>query len=187
LLIFLGILISNENRGGKSRAELEHVSEQYYLLIYKYCHLKLQANESDSYDITNEVFVLLCEKWDILEKENIKSWLYRTADNILKEFFRKHKKRTNELKYIEDLDDYMANSLIYEQSFENISEEDIEIYKDELLDELSDKEKKLFDMVFSEKLSYREICERLDISRENLKKRLYRLRQKITESVYTKV
>ena len=177
--MLFGILITNENQKKKSsKEELEKAAEQYYLLIYKYCHLKLQSNESDTYDITNEVFVVLCEKWDNLKKENIKAWLYRTADNLLKEFFRKHKKITNELKYIEDLDDYTANSLIYEQSFENISEYDIETYKDEVLDELSDKEKELFDMFFSEKLSYRDICERLYISKENLKKRLYRLRQK---------
>ena len=182
------ILTTNEKQKKKnSKEELENVSEQYYMLIYKYCYKKLNSNESYSSDVTNEVFVLLCEKWDKLQKEHIKAWLYRTADNLFNEFFRKNKKRLKELIYIDDLDDLTINNLIYEQNFENISDDDIDIYRDEIMHGLSESEKELFNMVFTEKIQYNEICGQLDISRESLKKRLYRLKQKITERVYVKI
>ena len=175
-------------KNGDLKNELENLSEEYYMSIYKYCYIRLENNKSYSYDITNEVFVLLCEKWEGLKKENVKAWLYRTADNMLKSFYRKNKKRSRELVYIEDLQDFIINNnLSYEQDFDNISEYDIEIYRNEILGELSDKEREFFNMVFIEKRPYAEICEKFSITRENFKKRLYRLRQKIKEAVSIKV
>jgi len=186
-----GMLMVAENQKNfssfDSKRELENISEQYYMLIYKYCYIRLESKNMYSYDITNEVFVLLCEKWDSLKKENVRAWLYRTADILLKAFFRKQQKIRKELAYIEDLDGFTADSLTYEQDFENISDEEIEIYRDEVLDSLSESERELFDMVFTEKLPYGEICEQLLLSRETLKKRLYRLRQKITGAAGKKV
>jgi len=181
------IITTPEIQKKNSRTELENVSEQYYMLIYKYCYKKLDSNESYSSDVTNDVFVLLCEKWDNLHKDNVKAWLYRTADNMLNDFFRKNKKRRKELTYIDDLDDFTVNNLTYEQDFDNVSDDDIEIYKDEILNGLSEGEKELFNLVFTERIPYNEIYEQLYISRENLKKRLYRLRQKITEAAYEKI
>ena len=189
-MIFMIFWIINTNEKQKKnnpRAELENVTEQYYMPIYKYCYKRLYYNESYAYDITNEVFILLCEKWDSLQKENIKAWLYRTAENLLKQFFRKNNKLHEEVIYIDDLDDSTKNNLTYEQDFENINNDDIEIYKNEILNKLSESEKELFNLVFTERLPYIEICEQYSISRENLKKRLYRLRQKITERGYVKI
>ena len=183
------ILITNENpEKNNQKAELEKVSEEYYMLIYKYCRKKLQTNEAHAYDATNDVFVLLCEKWDSFHnKDNIRAWLHRAADNIIKKFHSKNKKIHRELKYIDDLDDFTANSLSYEQDFENISEDNIEVYRDEILNELNDRERELFDIVFTERLPYNEICNELSITKENLKKQLYRLRQKINEAVFEKI
>ena len=187
-IIMFGITInSDEQNSGKSKAELERVSEESYMQIYRYCYKSLESKEEYAYDITNEVFVLLCEKWDSLEKERIKAWLYRAADNLLKEFFRKHRKRLKELTSIEETGEYGGHHLSYEQNFDNISDDDIERYRDEILDALSDDEKDLFDMVFTEKMPYDEICGELFISKGTFKKRLYRLRQKIGEAVYAKI
>ena len=185
------MLLTNENKKrDNSKKELEKVSEEYYMPIYKYCNIRLESGKSYSYDITNEVFVLLCEKWDSLRKENIRAWLYRTADNMIKEFLRKHRTQMKKIKYIEDLDDYTADNLTYEQNFDDTddksNDEDTEIYKNEILNALSDEEKELFHMFYTKKLSYEEICGKLNISKENLKKRLYRFRKKITDAVYIK-
>jgi len=186
--MLFGIVATDETKKKHNpKAELEKASEEYYMPIYKYCRKKLRTNEAYAYDLTHEVFVLLCEKWDSLHKDNIKAWLHRAADNRIKKFYDKAQKRRREIEYIDDLDDLTANGLSYEQDFENISGDDIERYKDKILDELSDKEKELFGMVFTERLPYGEISEQLSISRDTLKNRVYRLRQKINEAVHTKI
>lgn len=181
------MLINNENQKSNSNTELEKISKEYYLPVYKYCNVKLGAEKSYSDDITDEIFALLCEKWDSLRKENVKAWIYRTADNIIKEFLRKHRKQLEEFAYIEDLDDFTVNKLTYDQDFESINNDDIETYRGEILSDLSDDERELFDAVFVKKLPHKEICEQFSLSKENLKKRLYRLRKKLTESVYVKI
>jgi len=184
----LGTLIDNKNqKSGISNAELERISKEYYLPVYKYCNVKLGDEKSYSDDVTDEIFALLCEKWDSLRKENVKAWIYRTADNIIKEFLRKHRKQLEELAYIEDLDDFTVNKLTYDQDFESINNDDIDTYRGEILSELSDEERELFYAVFVKKLPRKEICEQFSLSKENLKKRLYRLRKKLTESVYVKI
>jgi len=85
------------------------------------------------------------------------------------------------------IDDLEENRLSYEQNFENTSENAIEQHKEEILDDLPDKDRELFEMLYVEKLSYDDICDQLDITKENLYKRIYRLRQKINEAVYAKI
>jgi len=186
--MLFGTLITNENeKKHNPKTELEKVSEEYYMLIYKYCRKKLQTNVEDIDDVTNDIFVLFCEKWNSLHKENIRAWLHRAADNIIKKFHDKNKRRHREFEYIDDLDDFTVNSLAYNQDFENISDKNINTYRNEILNELSDKERELFEMVFTERLSYGEISEQLMISKDNLKNRVYRLRQKINKAVYAKI
>ena len=186
IFILAEMLITGENRSN-SKAELERVSEEYYMSIYKYCYIHLKSASSNSYDVTNEIFALLCEKWDSLENENIRAWLYRTADNIIKKFRRENGKIRKKLLYIEDLDQIAFNDLTYEQDFDKMSDDDIEKYKSDIMNELSGRDKELYKMVFKDKLPYSEICGRLHITRDTLIKRVYRFRQKIKKAAYTKI
>jgi len=167
------------------KKEIEQVFLEYYTPICKYCASRMPKHISYSEDIANEAFVLLCKKWHGLEKRNIRAWLYRTADNLIKEFFRKTKKEALNLEYIENSD--AANNLIYEQDFENISDDDIEIIKNRILSGLSDADKKIFAMNFIEKLPHKEIGQKLLISEEAVKKRVYRLKQKIISKINEKI
>ena len=156
--------------------EIEKYFEEYYKALCFSCKARMPNHATYVEDIVNEVFVILCKKWHTLEKSDIRAWLYRVADNLLKEFFRKQAKETQKLDYI---DDFADDNLIYEQNFENIDDDAIEIYKAEILSGLSEENKKLYDMNFVKNLSHEEIDKELRISEEALKKRLYRLKQKI--------
>jgi RNA polymerase sigma-70 factor (ECF subfamily) len=166
--------------------EIEKYFNEYYAAICKYCVLRMPNHISYAEDIANEAFALLCKKWDSLEKNDIRAWLYRATDNLMKEFFRKQAKEAKKLEYIENMDDY-ADELIYELDFENISDDEIEIYKESILNGLSEKEKNLFEMNFVQRLPHKEIDRELLISEETLKKRLYRLKQKIILAVSEKL
>lgn len=174
--------ISN-NKNSILKQKLDEISEKYYIDIYRYCSSRLKVDISYAYDITNEVFELLYKKCNTLQDKNYKSWLYETADNLLKNFYKKYKRKVEKETYIGD----MAETLSYEQNFENISEYEIEQYKDEILESLTEQERELFNMNNIEKLSRTQISERLFIPENTVKQRLYRLNQKIKDEVSKKL
>lgn len=166
-----------------SEKEIEKYFLEYYEALCRYCTVRMPNNTLFAEDIANEVFALLCRKWQGLEKSDIRAWLYRAADNLLKEFFRKQAKEAKKTEYMEDMDDCTDSGLIYEQIFDNIGDDEIEVYKNKILSGLSQKDRKLYEMNFVERLSHKEICKELLISEETLKKRLYRLKQKTVYAV----
>lgn len=67
------------------------IAQQYYDAIFKYCCVRLN-NEHAAKDCTQEVFLILYKKMDKLKlSENIRAWLYRTSDNVIKNYRRKNK------------------------------------------------------------------------------------------------
>jgi RNA polymerase sigma factor (sigma-70 family) len=73
--------------------EPEHctlIIEKYYREIFSYCYAKLGYSHHSAEDCTQEVFVVFFTKHERLdETDNIRLWLYRTADNVIKAFMRK--------------------------------------------------------------------------------------------------
>ncbi len=73
--------------------EPEHctlIIEKYYREIFSYCYAKLGYSHHSAEDCTQEVFVVFFSKHERLdETDNIRLWLYRTADNVIKTFMRK--------------------------------------------------------------------------------------------------
>ena len=73
--------------------EPEHctlIIEKYYREIFSYCYAKLGYSHHSAEDCTQEVFVVFFSKHERLdETDNIRLWLYRTADNVIKTFVRK--------------------------------------------------------------------------------------------------
>lgn len=65
--------------------DFESTVRLYYQSIYNYCLSRLEDIHS-AQDCTQEVFLVLYRKKDTLEIDNIRAWLYRTADNIIKNY-----------------------------------------------------------------------------------------------------
>lgn len=61
------------------------IAEQYYEAIYKYCYVRLQYSKESAQDCTQEVFLTLVRKQDILDfDDNIEAWLYAVASRMIK-------------------------------------------------------------------------------------------------------
>jgi len=163
--------------------EIENYFNQYHTALCRYCAAKMPRHANCSEDIVSEAFVLLCEKWHQLEKSDIRAWLHRTIDVLLLKFFRKRAEEAKRMRYIEDIRDLMDGSLAYEQNFETISDDAVDAYREKILAALPEKERRLFAMNFVERVPHKEICTEFSLSEEALKKRLYRLKQKINFSV----
>ena len=63
------------------------IANLYYNDIYHLCLSRLKKEENAA-DVTQEVFLLFQEKYEGLEDEYIKAWLYKVANNKIKEQFR---------------------------------------------------------------------------------------------------
>lgn len=69
----------------------ENIIQTYYKEIYSYCFAKLSYKKHSAEDCTQEVFVIFFSKHEKLNStDNIRLWLYRTADNVMKAYIRKN-------------------------------------------------------------------------------------------------
>ena len=157
------------------------IANLYYNDIYHLCLSRLKKEENAA-DVTQEVFLLFQEKYEGLEDEYIKAWLYKVANNKIKEQFRAIAKREKELIYGTVFNSQTSTDILYEMEEENkITPEEIEEKKNGILSSLSDKELELFEMVYTKHMEYEELAKAFDISEHAVRSRVYRLRLKIKE------
>ena len=103
-----------------NKKEFEKTAERYYRPIFNYCLVRLYVKEAAD-DCTQEVFLALFRRFDELEKDNIRAWLYRTADNVMRNYRRKFSScdQSDELPDIAVEDEYSV-----EMPFEGILTEE---------------------------------------------------------------
>ncbi len=74
------------------REALNTIIQKYYDEIYRFC-VYLTGNDTDSYDITQEVFLKFIQYVDSYHYKNLKGYLLIIARNACCDYFR-HKKET---------------------------------------------------------------------------------------------
>lgn len=138
----------------------DEIAEQYYNAIFRYCYVKL-SDEHAAKDCTQEVFLILFEKLDKLKlSENIRAWLYRTADNVMKNYRKKHKETVS----YDDVTEISKDVYSVETPFEDIiSKEEYELLKAYYID--------------GEDIEI--ISQRLGISKAATAQRIHRIKAKI--------
>jgi len=102
----------------------------------------------------------------------------------VKNFYKKHKRKIIKETYINES---IEETLSYEQDFELIDENQLEKYKNEILETLSEKDRELYILNYIKKLPHIQIREKLSINEEALNKRIYRLKQKIIIKIREKL
>ena len=147
---------------GKSKADilLEESFEQYSKAIEKFCYVRLGEASDYASDCLQETYCLFYRKLlDGTEFENPRAFLYKTAKNIPT--------------YIEEsIEDKIENNDV-----------DIDFAKSLLLSSLDDDELILYQMKYVERLSLKEISDKIHISPSAVAMRTSRLRSKVKELV----
>ena len=59
---------------------LERIIADYYEILIRYCMARMHRGYSEAEDVVQEVFLALSLKENINLNDNIKSWLYKTAN-----------------------------------------------------------------------------------------------------------
>ncbi len=127
----------------------------------------------------------MLEKADMLEDENIKSWLYEVVRNKIRKL---EKLKANEKSGIQKIEKYsiMQESYTVDRDLDfkeerELSDEETEIIKDVIISFLSDDEKQLYELRFVNGKRYSEISAETGISEKTLSVKCYRLKEKIKE------
>lgn len=69
------------------------IAETYYTEIYKFCYAALNCDEQAAADCTQETFFILVRKKHFLNLNgNMRAWLYKTAEGVIRNYRRKEQK-----------------------------------------------------------------------------------------------
>lgn len=146
---------------------VKSIIEKYYQSIYNYCYSKLNFKHTSAEDCTQEVFLTLIKKQKKLNlSDNIKLWLYRTADNVIKAYRRKNK-LNDEVLNIEEVRISVQNDFEVTNSnglYEKISEEDYLLLEAYYNGGYGDKE---------------EVARKFNMTLSQLYKRIYNIKSKL--------
>lgn len=157
------------------------IANLYYNDIYHLCLSRLKKEENAA-DVTQEVFLVFQEKHNELDDDYIKAWLYKVADNKIKEQFRAIAKREKELIYGTVFGSQTSTDILYEMEEDNnVTPEELEEKKKSILSSLSEKELELFEMVYTKHIEYKELAKVLNVSEGAVRTRVYRLNLKLKE------
>jgi RNA polymerase sigma-70 factor (ECF subfamily) len=125
-------------------------------------------------------------KRDMIENSNIKSWLYKTAEYKIKEFYRDLKKQGK----IEDIDNYSdspkAGYNFDSDEYMRYIEKYIDInkYRDEIISSLRTDELRLYRLIYEDKFKYAKIAEDFNTTESAIKMKAVRLHKKLEKKVY---
>lgn len=145
----------------------EQIMGRYYQELYNYCFAKLKYNKQSAEDCTQELFMVFLKKHENLaETENIRIWLYHTADNVIKVYLRKHKSNDISLEA-----NYETINTLSENTYQN---------KTDLSDWLTDDEIKLIRFYYDTDYGNKEsVAKKLGITVTALYQRINKIKQKI--------
>ncbi len=143
------------------------IAQTYYKSIFRYCCVKLN-DEHSAKDCTQEVFLILYRKIDTLTlSENIRAWLYRTANNVIRNYLRKNKNTVPLDEIEETAEDSNSVDISVDIPFEDI---------------ITREEYELLESYYIKGYDIGTISKNLDISKAAAVKRIQRIKAKIKEN-----
>ena len=143
---------------------------------------KINNNPHLAEEITQEVFILLFEKWVSLKNlDNIRTWLFRTSDNYIR---RKRRELFKSEKYYFEFNEYEKNnsSVVYNE----FNKDSYEKYLYEINKALNDEQQKIFHYYFIKGLKIVEISNLMDIPHSTLRHKIMRIKE-IIQPVITHI
>lgn len=122
-------LIRKVHSGDKEA--LRSIIDNYYDEIYRFC-LYLTGHETDSYDITQEVFLKFIRYADSYQNRNLKGYLLIIARNLCFDYFRRKKEDVGieeiaEIKSEERQTEDVENRLVLKEALRKIPAEQREV------------------------------------------------------------
>ncbi len=142
----------------KSKQERVQLAvETYYEDIYRFCRY-YTGNPTDSYDITQEVFLRYLKYMDSRGHKNLRAYLIMIARNLCCDYFRRQSiQRENTISFdrIEDIEEDRYSNLNDIRTIENC---DSELYLRELLQSIPQEQREVVILRIHDELKFHEIA-----------------------------
>lgn len=114
--------------------QCKQIIEKYYEEISRYCNSRLKDDFRGAEDCTHDTFLLLMRKQAELDfEQNIRGWLYASADRIMKEYRRKQQRMQAMLIYdLTQIEDQSIHSdeLLNISAFDCLTDEELQFMKE---------------------------------------------------------
>lgn len=154
--------------------------------IRKLCEFKFSGNPIEVDEIVSDTYLILCDT--IKSNVNIsnpRAWLYGIVNNIVKCKYRELKKRKEKQLFISELSVDLSYNIDLLDAM--ITDDDIEVLKEEIETELNEKEKELLKLVYEDKLTSKQIAKMKNSTEAAIKQRRFRLISRIKGMVKDKI
>lgn len=171
-----------------NREYLTELFNKHYDRLFKYCLAALNSDNQEATDVVGDVFLAAERNAEKLASHpDVVGWLYKTANHLIAKRHRSRSRNKKRSVSFETLfpdmeegihgfhfDDY---DLLFEQN--DISEDNIERIKKEILLELNSREYRLYNAVFVEMKSCSELAKECGVSQDAMRMRVHRLKMKL--------
>ena len=155
--------------------EYERIVREWSLRMYEYCRYRLAEYGDFADDTVNEVFLTLYKKWDEAPiNGNIGAYLYRTADNCVRNQIKKQRRYDKRIFRSGETDVEENAGMTFDEYFANdgFSERSGMVY---VYNKLPDEYKTLFKLRYVDKLKLEDITAQTDIKYSALRLRLFKM------------
>lgn len=163
-----------------SISEANEITEKYYDDIYRFFCARCK-NADTAKDLTQDVFLEFAKKLHKLKNDNIRSWLYSTANNKLKEYLRKEKKQEDrECSWEYDIpEELIPDTTVNAEDFEQL----LSSFEKKLFGSLTPREKQVFIYLYTHKKTPAQTAQELGISMTNLTSTNSRIKAKAKDII----
>ncbi|MDR0583519.1 MAG: sigma-70 family RNA polymerase sigma factor [Treponema sp.] len=176
----------------EQEAAFNGIVHRYYGKILKFCCYALRGDRIAAEDCTQDIFLILYENMGRLcDYDRIGGWLYKTADNISKQYIASRRKERKKFavpavgfaapEHEESPLDNIADEKPIKSEEDRIAEERTMAWAaGEIKKRLKGDDERVLEFTFRQKHPLKEVAARLGISLSAAKSRVSRLRQKIS-------
>lgn len=163
------------------RTAFEEIYKRYFGVIYAFAR-KMLHDDEQAEDMTQEIFMSLYEKSDVLNISSLKAYLYQSARYSIIDYCRKQKTKFN---YLEGLREFYAQGEW--STDEKVIESELQRQIEKEIQALPPKMRALFEMSRKEYLSNKEIAARAGLTEGTVRVQIHhaitKLRSKLTAFV----
>lgn len=141
----------------RERIDITILYQRYADLVYGSC-LKYFKNKADADDAVSEIFVLVSKKLKTHEVASFKSWLYTVTKNYCIEVLRRNNRLRDKMS--------AAESVYSEAIFHPDDAVDREVIRkmNGCIDNLANNQKQTIQLFYFDKVPYKNIADKLDLS-----------------------
>lgn len=153
-----------------------------YDAIYSFCRRRVDSDDT-AYEITQSVFLAFLESYSSIRDTGHRQWLFNVAKNKIADHYRA-KKTEVENRISGELDDEKMG--LVDDPFEKLTAKDFDKHLSSIMQNLTPDEKELcidLQKYNNDEIEYADIVAKNSVSEAAIRKRISRLKAKITKAI----